>query len=124
MIQAKAALDYLQGGGGGDPDPEPDPEVVAKVGTLSLTKSTKGKNTSATASVRIVDAGGASLGSATVTGCFSGAIDRCSSATTSSSGQATFSTPKYKGTGAVTFCVTNVTGPNDSFDATNACRTN
>ena len=35
-----------------------------------------------------------------------------------------FSTPKYKGTGAVTFCVTNVTGPNDSFDATNACRTN
>ena len=124
VIQAKAALDYLQGGGGGDPDPEPDPEVVAKVGTLSLTKSTKGKNTSATASVRIVDAGGASLGSATVTGCFSGAIDRCSSATTSSSGQATFSTPKYKGTGAVTFCVTNVTGPNDSFDATNACRTN
>ena len=124
VIQAKAALDYLQGGGGGDPDPEPDPEVVAKVGTLSLTKSTKGKNTSATASVRIVDGAGASLGSATVTGCFSGAISRCSNATTSGSGQATFTTPKYKGTGGVTFCVTGVTGPNDSFDATNACRTN
>ena len=97
---------------------------MAKVGTLSLTTSTKGKNTSATATVRIVDGAGASLGSATVTGCFSGAISRCSNATTSGSGQATFTTPKYKGTGGVTFCVTGVTGPNDSFDATNACRTN
>lgn len=120
VIQAKAALDYLQGGGGGtDPDP-----VVAKVGSISLTTTLKGKNRTATATVRIVDAAtSANMPSASVTGCFSGAVNGCSTLTTGSTGSATFKSPAYKTAGSVTFCVTGVTGPNDSFDATSACRT-
>jgi subtilisin family serine protease len=118
LVSAKRALDLLQGGGGTDPDP-----VVAKVGTLSLTTARKGKNYTATATPRIVDGGGAGLAAATVTGCFSGAVSGCSTATTTSTGSATFKSAAYRAAGPVTFCVTNVTGPNDSFDATSACRT-
>jgi serine protease len=120
VIRAKLALDHLlDGGGGTDPDP-----VVARVGSLSLTTALKGKNRTATATVRIVDAAsGANLASAAVTGCFSGAVSGCSTMTSGSTGQATFKSPAYKTSGAVTFCVTAVTGPNDGFDATSACRT-
>jgi subtilisin family serine protease len=119
LIQAKAALDYLNGGGGGGGG---DP-IVAKVGSLSLTAVKKGRNYTATANATIVDQNGQGLGSATVTGCFSGAVSGCSTKTTTSTGQATFKSLSYKG-GSVTFCVTAVTGPNGSFDSTNACRSN
>ena len=120
IVQAKAALDYLNGGGGGtDPDP-----VVAKVGNVSLTTARKGKNTTATALATIVDGGGAPLSGATVSGCFSGPVSTCGTATTNASGQASFKSASYRTASTVTFCVTNVTGPNDSFDATNACRSN
>jgi subtilisin family serine protease len=121
LVRAKAALDYLNGGGGGDPDPDP---VVAKVGSLSLVTSTKGKNTTGTANASIVNGSGQALASASVTGCFSGAVNSCSTRTTSGSGQVTFTSPRYKSTGTLTFCVTNVSGPNDSFDSTGACRSN
>src|SRR5688500_16548518 len=98
VIRAKLALEYLQNGGGGGTDPDP---VVAKVGTLSLTTALKGKNRTATASVRIVDAAsGANLPSAAVTGCFSGAVNACSTLTTTSTGQATFKSPTYKTAGS------------------------
>ena len=42
--------------------------------------------------------------------------------TTNASGQVTIKSAGYKTAGTVGFCVTGVTGPNDSFDATNACR--
>lgn len=121
IVRAKAALDYLNGGGGGGTDPDP---VVAKVGNISITTAKRGKNTTATAIATIVDGGGAPLAGASVSGCFSGPVSTCGTATTNTSGQASFKSASYKTTGTVTFCVTNVTGPNDSFDSTNACRSN
>lgn len=122
LVRAKAALDYLTGqGGGGDPDPDPT-EVVARVGNIALSTSQKGPNLSTTATATIVNQAGAAIGGASVTGCFSGAVARCSTATTNAAGQASFSSGNYR-SGSLTFCVTNVTGPNDSFDSSNACRT-
>lgn len=119
LVRAKAALDYLNGGGGGG-GTEP---IVAKVGSLSLTKVLKRRYYTTTANATIVDQNGQGLASASVTGCFSGAVSSCSTKTSSSTGQASFTSPRYR-TGTVTFCVTAVTGPNSSFDSTNACRSN
>jgi serine protease len=121
VVRAKAALDYLNGGGGGGTDPDP---VVAKVGTLSLSTVRKGKNFNATAVATIVNGTGQPLAAASVRGCFSGAVSGCTTLTTSGSGQATFKSVAYKTAGTVSFCVTSVTGPNDSFDSTGACRSN
>ena len=121
LVRAKAALDYLNGsGGGGGGGTEP---IVAKVGSLSLTKVLKRRYYTTTANATIVDQNGQGLASAAVTGCFSGAVSGCSTKTSSSTGQASFTSPRYR-TGTVTFCVTAVTGPNSSFDSTNACRSN
>ena len=116
LVRAKAALDYLNGGG-----PTPTP-VVAKVGSLSVTTAKKGRNFTATANTTIVNGSGAALGSATVTGCFSGPVTSCATGTTNSAGQVTLKSAAYQTAGTVGFCVTAVTGPNTSFDSTNACR--
>jgi serine protease len=122
LVRAKAALDYLNAGGGGGGG---GGGVVAKVGTLTLTTVKRLLKTVATAKATIVNSStGAALSAASVTGCFSGAVSGCSTKTTSLSGGATFTSPGYTTTGTVTFCVTAVTGPNSSFDSTNACRHN
>jgi len=122
IVQAKAALDYLNGAGPGpDPDPEPD-AVVAKVASVSLSTQKSGAWTTATATPAIVNQNGQALASVSVTGCFSGTVSACSTRTTDSTGRTTFTSPRYR-SGSLTFCVTNVTGPNTSFDSTGACRT-
>lgn len=128
LVRAKAALDYLNNGGGGDGGGGDGGGgdgggVVASVSSISLSTTGRGRNYTTTASVTIVDGEGSPMGGASVTGCFSGAVSGCSTRTTTSSGRTTFTSPRYKG-GSVTFCVTEVTGANDSFDNTNACRSN
>jgi serine protease len=129
LVQTKAAIDYLSGSGGDpdptDPDPtDPDPtDVVAKVGNISLSHATRGPNTNTTATVNIIDQNGQALSGASVTGCFSGSVNGCAVGSTNTSGNVSFSTGNYRGTD-LTFCVTDVTGPNTSFDDTNACRSN
>jgi subtilisin family serine protease len=119
LVRAKAALDQLNAGGGGGGGGS----IVAKVGTLSLSVVKRARRSTATANATIVDQNSQGLAAASVTGCFSGAVAGCSTKTSSSTGAATFTSPTYNTTGAVTFCVTGVTGPNSSFDSTNACRT-
>lgn len=116
LVRAKAALDYLNGGGGG-----PGPAVTAKVSTISMTKTKRGQKFTTTATPTIVNQGGQALASASVTGCFSGAVSGCSTKITGSNGQAGFTSAQHVA-GTVTFCVTNVTGTNITFDATNACK--
>lgn len=118
LVRAQAALDALQGGG------DPPPAITAKVDSIALTTTKKGRNLSTRADVKIVDAAnGTGLGSVAVTGCFSGAVSGCSTASTSSSGTVAFTSASYR-SGSVTFCVTAVTGTNVSFDSTNSCRSN
>lgn len=127
LVRTKAAIDYLTGSGGDpdptDPDPtDPDPtDVVAKVGNINLSHVSRGPNTNTTAAVTIVDQNGQGMSGASVTGCFSGSVSGCAVGSTNASGGVSFSTGNYRGTN-LTFCVTDVTGPNTSFDDTNACR--
>jgi serine protease len=124
LVQARAAVDLLTGGVTPPPEEPPPPpppeepgEVIAKVGTLTLTFSSRGPNTSATATATIVDASsGSPLAGAAVTGCFAGAVTACGTGTTNSSGQVSFSSGNYRN-GTVSFCVTNVSGPNAGFDS-------
>lgn len=103
---------------------QPASTTVAKVGAISLSKTSRGKNVSTIAIATIVDSNGKPIGSASVTGCFSGAASGCSTTSSDGVGQASFSTGNYRG-GSVTFCVTSVTGSNvGSFDASNNCKSN
>jgi subtilisin family serine protease len=133
LVQARAAVNLLTGGVTPPPEepppppppeepPPPEPgEVIAKVGTLTLTFSSRGPNTSATASATIVDASNDSpVAGAAVTGCFKGAVAACGTGTTNGSGQVSFSSGNYRN-GTVSFCITNVSGPNAGFDSSGAC---
>jgi serine protease len=111
LVRAQAALDQLQGGGGGG-----DPVVTAQVGSINLTTTKKGPNLSTRADVVIVDGSGNLLGGVSVTGCFEGATSGCATGTTSGSGSVSFTSGSHR-SGSVTFCVTQVTGTNVSFDS-------
>ncbi len=106
LIRMADALAYLQGsGGGGDPPPPPPPPPGdATVQSVSLAFATQGPNRTARGTTVV------SVGGASVTGCFSGAISGCASGTAGSNGSITFTSAKYKSTGAVTFCVTGLNG--------------
>lgn len=102
----------------------PVSDTVARVGTITLSSSSRGKNVSTTAIASIVDQHGRPLTGASVTGCFSGATSGCSTATTDGVGQVSFGSGNYRG-GGITFCVTAVSGSHvGSFDASNSCRSN
>ncbi|MGY6519566.1 MAG: S8 family serine peptidase [Lysobacteraceae bacterium] len=127
LVRAADAIAYLTGNGGGDPGPGPDPDpedptgITARVGNITLSHVSRGPNTNTTAAVTIVDQNGAAIGGASVTGCFSGAVSGCSTASTNGSGNVSFQSGNYRGT-TLSFCVVDVTGPNDDFDSINACR--
>lgn len=125
LVRAKAALDYLNGGGGGDDGGGDNGGggIVASVGSISLNTTVKGRNATTTATVTIASSAGGNLAGASVTGCFSGGVTGCSTRNTDGNGRVTFTSARYMPR-SVTFCVTNVTGPNGSFDNTNACRSN
>ncbi|MDY0022986.1 S8 family serine peptidase [Arenimonas caeni] len=122
LVRAKAALDYLNAGGGDDGGGDTG-GVEASVSGISLNTTSKGRNYTTTAQVTIVDGDGGKIGGASVTGCFSGAVTGCTTRSTNGNGRVTFTSQRYNG-GSVTFCVTNVTGPVDSFNNANACRSN
>ena len=130
LVRAQAALSTLTGQPPEEPPPEepppeePPPEepgvVTASVQSIELVETKRGPNTRATATVTIVDQLGVALGGASVTGCFDGATTGCATGTTNGSGQASFTSGNYR-SGSVSFCVTDVSGPNIKFDNTNAC---
>ena len=124
LVQAAAALTYLGvdddggGGGGGGDDPT---GITAKVGSISLSTTTRGPNTRTTATATIVDGGtNEGLSGVSVTGCFTGAVSGCGAGTTNASGQVSFDSGNYR-SGSVSFCVTGVTGTNITFDDSGNC---
>lgn len=78
------------------------------VGRLELTVSTARSGDTVTATVKIVDATGAVVPSATVTGNWSGVVNGSSSAVTAYNGVVSFTSRKTKASGTLTFTVTDV----------------
>ena len=94
--------------------PSPPPAATMHVGDVVVTAKRKGKNTSATATVSILDANGSAVGSATVTGSWyvnNSDKVKTSSAPTNGSGVATFNSGAFRlaSPALLTFCVDDVT---------------
>lgn len=87
---------------------------VEKIG-MSL--SVKRSGIRSTATVTVTDASGKVLSGATVSGKWSGVVSGTSSATTRSTGQATFTSPYATTGGAFTFTVTGVSLSGYTYDA-------
>jgi hypothetical protein len=105
----------------GCPAPAPGPTISVQSVTVTG-KRTSGSKTTATAQVTIVDANGAPVSGATVSGNWSGAYTGSGTATTNSSGVATITTPSSK-TGAnatYTFTTSSVSASGMTWDGKNA----
>jgi len=105
------AVEY---GGGGGPTATPPPPTatptpgVMHVSNIAMAKQKQGASWLAKATVTIVDANNAPVGTATVSGQFTGATNDNVSGNTDASGNVTLNSSKKSGGGAWTFCVTNV----------------
>jgi subtilisin family serine protease len=106
----------FSGGGGNTPPPPPPPaDVVVHVADISAATQTKGKNWSATATIAVVDADGAPVSGATVTGSWNpGGTVSCS---TSASGSCDASSPNYRNDASATFTVTGISGSGLTYNA-------
>lgn len=106
----------FSGGGGNTPPPPPPPaDVVVHVADISAATQTKGKNWSAVATIAVVDADGAPVSGATVTGNWNpGGTVSCS---TSGSGSCAVSSPNYRNNASATFTVTGISGNGLTYNA-------
>lgn len=99
---------------GGAPPP---PTITNHVQSITMSWVKSGSKYKARAVVNVVDASGAAVSGATVTGDFTGAINNSGlSGTSDSSGNATITSTSSITTGTVTFTVTNITGTNMSYN--------
>jgi len=90
-------------------DVPPPPNATHVASIVLSTRNTGGGNKVAVATVTIVDANGAPVSGANVTGTFTGNFTGTQSATTNSSGVAVLEAGPKKGSTSFTFCVDNVT---------------
>ena len=109
--------DFLEPDGGGDPGGD----IVASVSSVNVTSSTKGPWKHYTATVVVQDQNGNPIGSATVSGTWSGSVSGSGSGTTDGSGTASIGGKKAKNGGSATFCVSNVSKAGVTFDGTGVC---
>ncbi|HVT44084.1 MAG TPA: right-handed parallel beta-helix repeat-containing protein [Thermoanaerobaculia bacterium] len=97
-------------------------EVITKlamgVDNIAIAYSGKGPWHHYQPSVRVVDKNGAAVAGATVSGSWSGALSGSDSATTDSSGVATFGNPRTRSTSSVTFTVTGIAHSSYVYDST------
>jgi serine protease len=82
-------------------DPDPDPNTVTTESVL-LTVTSRGGILRTTANVVV------SAGSVDVTGCFTGSVESCQTATANSNGEVQFGSGNYRG--SVEFCVADIQG--------------
>jgi serine protease len=118
VMMVTSGGDDGSGGDGGD-----DPAgITAGVSSVTLSTTKRGPNTRTTATATIVNTdGGGALAGASVTGCFTGAVNGCATGTTNSNGQVSFDSGNYR-SGTVSFCVTGVTGTGiEAFDSNGSC---
>jgi hypothetical protein len=87
------------------------------VDSIVLTFKAKGKSSTCTATVTILDENGSPVSGATVSGTFSGDISGTGSATTDSNGVAVIAITQKVTVSTYTFCVTNVTHASLSYDS-------
>jgi len=107
-----------------EPTPTPEPGASMHVASIDLSLSQRGKNTQATAAVKVVDANGNPVSDATVTGDWflNGMLFKNgASGTTGSDGVATISSGPIKNAQSgdvVQFCVTDVSHASLIYDPT------
>lgn len=106
LIQAKSAITYLAGSSGG----------VLHSADLDATKSIKGNKWSATITIKVVDANGAAVSGATVSGSWSGAKTGTATCTTSASGSCSVTASSMTGA-SVTFTLTNLAKSGYTYNA-------
>lgn len=110
LVRAKAAIDALGGGGGTDPN-------ELHVGSMTGTKSAKGKNWSATITVTALDQNNAPVSGVVVTGSWSGARTGTATCTTGSNGSCSVATGNMNTGTSVTFTVTNLAKDGYTYNA-------
>lgn len=91
------------------------PMHVAQI-DMSLS-SNSSRRARAIAAVRVVDGNGQPIAGATVSGRWSGVVSGNASATTGSTGVASFNSPNTRSTGTFTFTVTGITLTGHSYDS-------
>jgi len=96
----------------------PGATSTIRVEKIGMSLSIKRSGTRATANVTITDTNGKVISGATVNGSWSGVVSATGTATTSSRGQAKFTSPSTKSRGTFTFSVTGVTLSGAVYDAT------
>jgi endonuclease/exonuclease/phosphatase family metal-dependent hydrolase len=97
---------------------DPQPVVQeAHVGGIAMSTSTRGKRTSATARVTVLDSSGAPVSGASVSGSWSGVVSGSKSVTTDGNGVASFTSSKVRGGGTYTFTVNSVTKSGWTYDS-------
>ena len=108
LVQAKAAVTYLVGSSGG----------VLHVADLDAVKTIASKNWKVTITIKVVDANGAAVSGATVTGAWSGGTTGTVTCTTGVAGTCSVSTANMKLTKtSVTYTVTNVAATGYTYNA-------
>jgi len=98
------------------PTDTPEPGGVMHVGDIAMSFQQTGKNYKAQATVTILDAADAPVGSATVYGTFSGATDDSVSGDTGADGTVTLTSSRKKDGGTWTFCVDDVVRSGWTYD--------
>ncbi len=81
---------------------------VLRVDTLTLSVVTTSKGKTVRSAVRVTDATGIPQSGVTVSGAFSGLVNRSTSGKTDATGVAILTSPTFKGTGTVTFRVSDL----------------
>jgi hypothetical protein len=98
------------------PTPTPTPAPKCYVESITMSSGKSGSNYYAKATVWIKNDSGGNVSGASVYGDWSGAVSASQSGTTAGTGKVTFTSPKKKGGGTFTFCVTNVSASGLTYD--------
>jgi serine protease len=113
LVRTASAIAALNGGGN---PPPPPADGVSSVGSVGISFTSKGKNFQARATVS-AQGDGAPLAGASVSGCFSGAVNGCGTGTTGSNGQIIFTSGSFKSRSNVEFCVSAISKDGYTFQA-------
>lgn len=111
LVRAKAAIDALGGGGGGTGE--------LHVGSMSGTRTAKGKNWNATVTITVLDQNNAAASGVVVTGSWSGAKTGAASCTTGANGACSVSTGNMSSSAgtSVTFTVSDLAKSGYTYNA-------
>jgi beta-glucanase (GH16 family) len=100
----------------------PPPASTLRVASLTMGTALNGPNWQAVATVKVTDGDGVPMSGVSVSGAWSGLINvGVNSATTDSNGLAVLNSGRAKGSGTITFCVTNLSKTGYTYIAAQNC---